>query len=102
MINVPALFDSRYGAMELIYKDGFGIISPFRRTVSYDNVITQSLRITYNNTEDDTGRYHHGAYLNFDSLRNCTQYLYLYYYPLFILHWNIRSYSELILHNYLL
>ena len=38
-------------------------MAPFHRNVSYSNVITQSLRITYNNTEDVTGCYFHEAVL---------------------------------------
>ena len=62
MINVPAVFDELI-PYEVLYKDGVSIthMASFHRTVSYGNVTTQSLRITYNNTEDVTGHYYYGA-----------------------------------------
>ena len=64
MINVHAVSD-RPIPYEDIYKDGVRItdMPSFHRTVSYGNVATQSLRITYNNTEDVTGHYYYGAYI---------------------------------------
>ena len=104
MINVSALF-YRPISYEVLNKDYLDIrdMPPFRRTVSYGNVITQSLRITYNNTEDVTGRYNYGAFLDFFDQDVCFIYWHIFHtsvFPVFSLHWNIRSYSELISHNY--
>ena len=103
MINLPAVFD--YSILyEFLYKDGVSITNmpSFHRTISYGNVTTQSLRITYNNTEDITGHYYYGADLDSTDIDRdiCPQYRYYLDYtspfpPVFSLHWNIRSYSEL-------
>ena len=104
MINVPAVFDDESIPYEFLYKDGVNItdMASFHSTISYGNVTTQSLRITYNNTEDVTGHYYYGAdRFSTDIDRDiCPQYRdYLdytsLYPPVFSLHWNIRSYSEL-------
>ena len=104
MINISALF-YRPISNEALNKDYLDIVDmpSFHRTVSYGNVITQSLRITYNSTENVTGRYYYGAYLDFFDLDVCFIYRYIFHtsiFPVFSLHWNIRSYSELISHNY--
>ena len=104
MINFPAVFDDRSTFFEFLYKDGVNVsgMAPFHSTISYGNVTTQSLRISYNNIEDVTGRYYYGAdIVYFDIDRDiCPQYWeYLdvtsIFPPVFSLHWNIRSYSEL-------
>ena len=104
MINVPAVFDNESIPFEFLYKDGVLItdMPSFHSTVSYGNVTTQSLRITYNNTEDVTGHYYYGAEISYTAIARdiCPQYsdyfdsTYIYP-PVFSLHWNIRSYSEL-------
>ena len=104
MIDVPAVMDDS-NPSELLYKDGVFIrdMPSFHRTVSYGNVTAQSLRITYNNTEDVTGHYYYGAFLDFFDLDVCFIYWHIFHtsvFPVFSLHWNIRSYSELISHNY--
>ena len=104
-INVPAVSD-RLIPYEGIYKDGefIGHMAPFYRTVSYGNVTTQSLKITYNNTEDITGRYYYGEYIFNTNIDGdiCPQYSDYFddifivgLIPVFSLLWNIRSYSEL-------
>ena len=104
MINVPAVFDNRLTFFEFLYKDAVRItdMAPFHCTISYDNVTTQSLRITYNNTEDVTGHYYYGADLFYSGIDRdiCPQYddhlsITAIYPPVFFQHWNIRSYSEL-------
>ena len=103
MIDVPAVFDNESIPFEFLYKDGVRIrdILSLHRTVSSGNVTTQSLRISYNNTEDVTGHYHYGADIDyFDIDRNiCPQYSYYLgstsiFPPVFSQHWN-RSYGEL-------
>ena len=105
MINVSAVFHDRMIPYDYLYKDGVDIsgMASFHRNVSYGNVITLSLRITYNNTEDVTGRYYYRAYLNFYYLDVCFIYCNIFHtsvFPVFSLHWNIRSYIDLISHNY--
>ena len=100
MINVPAVFDNESIPFEFLYKDGVNIsgMAPFHSTISYGNVITQSLRISYNNTEDVTGHYYYGTAMHyFDIDRDiCPQYRSTSIFPpVFSLHWNIRSYGEL-------
>ena len=102
IINVPAVFDDTLTTNVGLHKDGVPIrdMAPFHRTVSYGNVTTQSLRITYNNTEDVIGRYYHEAYIFYFIIDRgiCPQYrdyLDISILPVFSLYWNIRSYSEL-------
>ena len=104
MINIPAVLYDRSILFEFLYKDGVAIrdMPSFNDTVSYGNVTTQSLRIKYNNTEDVTGRYFYGADIIYIYIYGdiCPQYMDYFesthiYPPVFSLHWNIRSYSEL-------
>ena len=103
MINVPAVFDYDYSILyEFLYKDGLSIrgMPSFHRTISFGNVTTQSLRISYSNTEDVTGHYYYGADISYTVIDRdiCPQYSdYIggIYPPVFSQHWNIRSYSEL-------
>ena len=107
-INVPAAFDIESTNYEELYKNGVVVrgMTPFHRTTSYGNVTAQSLRIMYNNTEDVSGHYYYMAFkysvdINRDICPHYRDYLdfgidYIIL-PIFILHWNIRSYSELIL-----
>ena len=74
----------------------------FHSTISYGNVTTQSLRITYNNTEDITGHYYYGTDISYNDIAReiCPQYgdhliITGIYPPVFFQHWNIISYSEL-------
>ena len=105
MIDVPAVMDDS-NPSELLYKDGVSIRhrALFNSSVSYGNVTTQSLRIIYNNTEDITGRYYYQAYILNTNIDGdiCPQYSDYFddifiagQIPVFSLHWNIRSYSEL-------
>ena len=76
--------------------------SIYNSTVSYDNITTQSLRITYNNTGDIAGHYSHQAYAPYISLlekicSHYTGYIYANRFPIFIMYWNIRSSSKLLL-----
>ena len=105
MINVPAVFDDRLILFEFLYKDGVRIrdMPSFHSTISYGNVTTQSLRISYNSTEDVTGNYYYGAAMHYFYIDRDICFNYFYYLifftsawlPVFSLHWNIRSYSEL-------
>ena len=110
MINVPevAVRMNTKNRYEFLYKDGDRIedMSQFQDTVSYDNVTTQSLRVTYNNTEDVAGCYSHRVYtqINYTVCPDWEVYSNTFGYIdspllLFTLYWNIRSYSELILQN---
>ena len=106
MINAAALVYNTRNIYDYLYKDGEHISGRhiYNRTVSYDNITTQSLRITYNNTDDIAGHYVHTAYSDYDyfSISTCPDYHYILYYltceiPVFTLYWNIRSYGKLIL-----
>ena len=139
MLNVLAVFGEEIEIFNYLYKDGVNIsdIMAFHSNISYGNdVIKQSLRITYNNTDDITGHYSHLAFIKiwnlnsnfcFDWLNslldiNCCYYYYnscncnynhyscycfeyynyfYEYFPLFTLHWNIRSYGKLTLLLYI-
>ena len=106
MINPTALVDDTRYIDDALYKDGERISdrSTYNRTASYDNIITQSLRITYNNTDDIAGHYIHIAFaysLDFTTTA-CPDYDFIKYHryleiPLFTFYWNIRSYGKLIL-----
>ena len=106
MINAAALEYSTRNIYDYLYKDGEYISDRriYNRTVSYDNITTQSLRITYNNTDDIAGHYIHTASTHYYSfnISICPDYDYTWYYftrytPVFTLYWNIRSYGKLIL-----
>ena len=103
MINVPTVYDSESTDFDDLYKDGVIIrdMASFHRTVSYGNVTTQSLRITYNNAEDITGQYNYVAFRrNLEIKRGiCPHYKeYIesigFDLPVFTQHWNIRTYRE--------
>ena len=99
MINVPLVLDNEAISYDFHYKNGVDIsgMASFHRNVSYGNVITLSLRIACNNTEDVTGRYFHEAFLLNTALNICIHIGYeLDFLTLlfFTLHWNIISYSE--------
>ena len=108
MINPTALVDDTRYIFDYLYKDGERISdrSTYNSTTSYDNTTTQSLRITYNNTDDIAGHYIHTAvayyYYDFNT-STCPDYglprnfVFFYRIPVFILYWNIRSYGRLIL-----
>ena len=106
MINPTALVDETRYIDDALYKDG-GYISDrsiYNNTASYDNTTTQSLRITYNNTDDIAGHYVHTAFaysLDFNTTA-CPDYDFIRYHryleiPVFTLYWNTRSYRKLIL-----
>ena len=104
MINPTALLDTR-NINDYLYKDGERISdrSIYNNTASYDNIITQSLRITYNNTDDIAGHYVHiaFAYIYYFSTPTCPDYdiVRSHFYlkiPVFTLYWNIRSYGKFI------
>ena len=102
-INFPAVFNNESTIFEHLYKDGVHITdtTSYHSTISYGNVTTQSLRITYNNTEDVTGRYYYVAQtdsldINADICPDYVDYINIFFsFPIFTLHWNIKSYSEL-------
>ena len=110
MSNAAALLDDTRYIDDYLYKDG-GYISDrsiYNSTASYDNTTTQSLRITYNNTDDIAGHYVHTAfayYFDFNT-STCPLYGYLRNFiffiriPIFIVYWNIRSYGKLIDQRY--
>ena len=110
MINVQAVSDHKRRNLRysFLYKDGDQIddMTQFQDTVSYDNVTTQSLSITYNNTDDVTGYYFYYVYTQINRTICPWWEFYIsrfgYFYsfiPVFTLYWNIRSYSELIIQN---
>ena len=123
MLNVLAVFGDEIEIFNYLYKDGVYIsdIMAFHSNISYGNDVTmQSLRITYNNTDDITGHYSHLAFIDISNSNSnfCSDWLnsllnicinnyyfhcyYFYeYFPLFTLHWNIRSYGKLTLLLYI-
>ena len=103
-INSSSILRNYYSRYHRLYKDGIYVYdgNTFNSTVSYGNEIMQSLRISYNNTDDITGHYVYLAYTYYwyiDS-RTCPQYYYYirrftYGLPIFILYWNIKVYGKL-------
>ena len=105
-INPTALLDDTGYINDYLYKEGVYISdrSTYNSTASYDNITTQSLRITYNNTDDIAGHYVHIAFANIQylSISTCLEYYliryrYIFGIPVFTLYWSIRSYGKLIL-----
>ena len=104
MINAAAVLDNARNINDYLYKDGERISdrSTYNNTASYDNTTTQSLRITYNNTDDIAGRYVHiaaAAYFYYFSTPTCPDHDFIrsHYFleiPVFTLYWNIRSYGK--------
>ena len=88
----------------VMHKDGVEIsdMGTYNSTVSYDNITTQSVRITYNNTDDVAGHYVHHAYTYYWAIERtyCDAYYYFlgYRFPIFAFYQNIRSYGELLQH----
>ena len=107
MINPAALLYTTRDINDYLFIDGERISdrSTYGSTTSYDNTTTQSLRITYNNTDDIAGHYIHTAfaYYYYFNTSTCPDYGFLrnfvnfYQIPIFTLYWNIRSYGRLIL-----
>ena len=105
MINPAVLLDDTRNIDDYLFKDGECINdrSTYNSTASSDTITTQSLRITYNNTDDIAGHYVHiaFAYYYYFSSSTCSDYdiiRYRYYLviPVFTLYWNIRSYGKFI------
>ena len=104
-INLSSVLENDFRRYYDLYKDGIYVydVNTFNSTVSYGNEIMQSLRISYNNTDDITGHYVYLAYTyswDIDS-RTCPQYYYYYIrhfislLPIFVLYWNIKVYGKL-------
>ena len=103
-INSSSVLENYFRRPHKLYKDGIYVydVNTFNNTVSYGNEIMQSLRISYNNTDDITGHYvylAYGYYWDIDS-RTCPQYYYYirrftYRLPIFVLYWNIKVYGKL-------
>ena len=106
MINPTALLDDTGYINNYLYKERVYIShrSTHNNTASYDNITTQSLRITYDNTDDIAGHYIHMAYAYhfWFNTSTCSDY-YIWHnrystrIPVFTLYWNIRSYGKFIL-----
>ena len=107
MINPAAWAVNTRDINDYLYEDGERINdrSTYNSTASYDNTTTQSLRITYNNTDDIAEHYVHTAFADYfdctaatcpDYDVNIPQDLF-FRIPVFTLYWNIRSYGKLIL-----
>ena len=106
MINAAAVLDNARNINDYLYKDGEHISdrSTYNNTASYDNTTTQSLRITYNNTDDIAGHYVHiaaAAYFYYFSTPTCPDHDFIrsHYFleiPVFTLYWNIRSHGKFI------
>ena len=106
MINPAAWAVNTRDINDYLFKDGERINdrSTYNNTASHGNIIAQSLRITYNNTDDIAGHYVHiaAAYIQYLSTPICSdhdfiRYRYLIEFPVFTLYWSIRSYGKLIL-----
>ena len=102
MFNAAAVLDVTRNSRNYLYRNGVRVQdkNTYNMTVSYDNVTTQSLRITYNNSDDIAGYYVHQVYSYYVDINReiCPGYYYFnyhYYYPIFTLYWNIRSYGKL-------
>ena len=104
-ISPAQLDDTRY-IYDALSKEGVYISdrSTYANTASYDNIIIQSLRITYNNTDDIAGHYVHIAFAYYSDFNTstCPDYDFIRHHtffviPVFTLYWNIRSYGKLIL-----
>ena len=103
-INSSSVLRNYYSRYHRLYKDGIRVydVNTFNSTVSYGNEIMQSLRISYNNTDDITGHYVYLAYTYYRDIdsRTCPQYYnYIrsstYRFPIFVLYWNIKVYGKL-------
>ena len=99
-INANAVL-SVSGISEMLFKDTVSIRDEgtYNSTVSYDNITTLSLRMTYNGADDITGHYIHVAYANYRYLdrMSCDGYYYFVgtFIPIFTFYWNVRTYSKL-------
>ena len=103
-INSSSVLRNYYSRYHELYKDGIYMydVNTFNSTVSYGNEIMQSLRISYNNTDDITGHYVYLAYTYSRNMgrRNCRPYSNINLkkfnrIPFFILYWNIKVYGKL-------
>ena len=103
-INPSSVLENDFDTYNELYKDGIGMydVNTFNSTVSYGNAIIQSLRISYNNTDDITGHYIYLAYISSRYINSRTCHLYYYYirnsiwrFPIFVLYWNIKVYGKL-------
>ena len=103
-INTSSVLRNDFDGYHELYKDGIRVydVNTFNSTVSYGNEIMQSLRISYNNTDDITGHYvylAYGYYWDIDS-RTCPQYHsyignFIWEFPIFVLYWHIKVYGKL-------
>ena len=103
-INSSSALSNDFSRYYELYKDGIYVydVNTFNSTVSYGNEVMQSLRISYNNTDDITGLYVYLAYTYswYINRTTCPQYYYYirrftYQLPIFILYWNIKVYGKL-------
>ena len=79
-INSSSVLRNDFSRYHRLYKDGIRVydVNTFNSTVSYGNEIMQSLRISYNNTDDITGHYVYLAYAYswYINRTTCPQYYY--------------------------
>ena len=103
-INSSSLLRNDIYKYQVLYKDGIYVYdgNTFNSTVSYGNEIMQSLRISYNNTDDITGHYVYLGYTYswYINRTTCPQYYYyiqnsIELFPIFVLYWNIKVYGKL-------
>ena len=99
-INAAAVLINLSRIKNILYKDGVSISdrNMYNSNVLYDSIIRQSLKITYNNTDDIVGLYVHQAYGYYFDINSVSCPGYFYYlssFPIFTLYWNIRSSSKL-------
>ena len=103
-IDSSSVLRNNFDGSHKLYKDGIYVydVNTFNSTVSYGNEIMQSLKISYNNTDDITGHYVYLAYTYYWDIdsRTCPQYYYyirqsIVLFPLFVLYWNIKVYGKL-------
>ena len=103
-INSSLVLGNDFSRYYELYKDGIYVydVNTFNSTVSYGNEIMQSLKISYNNTDDITGRYVYLAYTYswYINRTTCPQYYYyidrvFWRFPIFVLYWNIKVYGKL-------
>ena len=95
MINTAAVIDGTE-MNSLLHKDGVVIsdMNTYNSTVVYDKLSTQSLSITYDNSDDITGKYVHLMVGYFDTINRtaCPGYsdFIIFRFPIFAFYWDIR------------
>ena len=89
----------------ILLKDGTKLHNGdmYNITVLHGNVINQSVRISYNNTDGIAGNYIYAEYLNYWEIKAdiCPHYLTILRFqiiPMFILHWIVSKLNDTLLH----